>query len=120
MQCKSLTLENSLKALMFPAIVGILTAVIFFGALIGFFNLPAAESSDVLPSVYMPARLQPPQTPIAAAADIDVFPSVSMPARLQPPQTAMSAAADIDLHIKKPVIIQAYIDATGKVQDYQI
>src|SRR5436305_1891160 len=76
--------ENSLNALMFPATAGILTAVIFFGTLIGFFNLPAAASSDVLPSVHMPARLQPPQTAISAAADIDVFPSVSMPARLQP------------------------------------
>ena len=87
--------ENSLNALMFPATAGILTAVIFFGTLIGFFNLPAAASSDVLPSVYMPARLQP-------------------------PQTAMSAAADIDLNIEEAVIIQAYIDSTGRVQDYQI
>ena len=88
-------IENSLNALMFPATAGILTAVIFFGTLIGFFNLPAAASSDVLPSVYMPARLQP-------------------------PQTAMSAAADIDLNIEEAVIIQAYIDSTGRVQDYQI
>ena len=80
---------------MLPATAGVFTAVIFFGTLIGFFRIPAIASDNSIPAVY--------QSP-----------------HLQPPQSAMSSAAETELDLQEPVIIQAFIDANGKVQDYQI
>lgn len=88
-------LEDTVNAVMFPATAGILTAVIFFGALTGFFVPPQVGADDVVPGVYMPARWQP-------------------------PQNAMSAAADAALNLDAPVVIQAYVDAKGYVQNYEI
>lgn len=88
-------LEDTLNAVMFPATAGVLTAVIFFGALAGFFVTPKIGADDVVPGVYMPARWQP-------------------------PQNAMSAAADADLNLEAPVVIQAYVDANGRVGSYEI
>ena len=88
-------LEDALNAMMVPATAGVLTAVIFFGTLIGFFRVPARADAAPAPAVYKPARLQP-------------------------PQTAMSSTADTDLSLEDPVMVRAYIDATGRVQDYQI
>jgi Putative zinc-finger len=90
-------LENSINSFMFPATAGILSAVIFFGALTGFF---------------VPAQI--------GAEDIVAVPAIYTPARLQPPQSAMSAAADTDLNLEAPVVIQAYVDSNGRVQNYQI
>ena len=88
-------LENTVNAVMFPATAGVLTAVIFFGALAGFFVTPQVTADDVVPGLYMPARWQP-------------------------PQTAMSAAADSELNLESPVVIQAYVDANGRVGSYEI
>ena len=88
-------LENAMNAFMFPATAGILTTVIFFGALTGFF-VPAQVSAD------------------------EMVPAFYFPARLQPPQNAMSSVADTDLNLDSPVIIQAFVDSTGRVQNYDI
>lgn len=87
--------EDTFNAIMFPATAGILTAIIFFCALTGFFVPARVGADDVVPGVYMPARWQP-------------------------PQTAMSAAADSALNFEAPVVIQAYVDARGYVQNYEI
>ncbi|HEY6350386.1 MAG TPA: zf-HC2 domain-containing protein [Candidatus Angelobacter sp.] len=88
-------LENIMNAFMFPATAGILTTIIFFGALAGFFVPAQVGADDVVPSLYRPARLEP-------------------------PQSAMSSVADTDLNLAAPVVIQAYVDATGRVQNYDI
>lgn len=88
-------LEDGLNAFMFPATAGILAAVIFFGALTGFFVPAQVGANELVPSIYLPARLQP-------------------------PQTAMSSVADTDLNLEAPVVIQAYVDAYGRVQNYEI
>jgi len=51
-------LENALNAVMFPATAGILTAVIFFAAVIGFFVVPQATADDVPTMLYIPPRLE--------------------------------------------------------------
>lgn len=87
-------LENTMNAFMFPATAGILTAIIFFGALTGFFVPAQVDAGEVVPGFYQ--------------------------ARMQPPQTAMSSVADTDLNLSAPVVIQAYVDASGRVQNYDI
>jgi hypothetical protein len=91
----ALRLEEAINSFMFPATAGILTAVTFFGVLTGFFVPARTEFDDVIPAIYLPARLQP-------------------------PQTAMAASAEMDLNLESPVVIQAWVDASGKVQNYQI
>jgi hypothetical protein len=88
-------LENAMNAFMFPATAGILTAIIFFGALTGFFVPAQVGADEIVPGLYRPARLQP-------------------------PQTAMSSIADTNLNLAAPVVIQAYVDANGRVQNYDI
>ena len=83
-------LENAMNAFMFPATAGIL-----FGALTGFF-VPAQVGAD------------------------EIVPGIFVPARLQPPQSAMSSVADTDLNLTAPVVIQAYVDSSGRVQNYDI
>src|ERR1700746_2903198 len=95
LQSYMVRLENSMNAFMFPATAGILTTIIFFGALTGFF-VPAQVGADEALSV------------------------IYRPARLEPPQTAMSSVADRDLNLSAPVVIQAYVDARGNVQSYVI
>ena len=87
-----------MNAFMFPATAGILTAIIFFGALTGFFVPAQVGADDIVPGV----------------------PGLYSKARLEPPQTAMSSVADRDLNLTAPVVIQAYVDANGRVQNYNI
>ena len=50
--------ENAMNAVMFPATAGILTAIIFFAAVIGFFVVPQATADDVPTMLYIPPRLE--------------------------------------------------------------
>lgn len=95
LQAYMVRMEDAVNAFMFPATAGILTTVIFFGALTGFFVTGQSAADDLAPGIYLPARLQP-------------------------PQTAMSSVADTDLNLEAPVVIQAFVDAGGKVQNYEI
>ena len=95
LQAYMVRLEDGVNAFMFPATAGILTAIIFFSALAGFFVPAQVAADDLVPGLYLPARLQP-------------------------PQTAMSSVADTDLNLDAPVVIQAYVDANGRVQNYEI
>jgi len=87
-------LENAVNLFMLPASAGLVTAVVMFGILIGFFAIPARVSanSDVPTSLYTPPRL--------AAA---------------PFSSGMGA-----ISAGSPVVIEAYVDASGRLQDYRI
>jgi hypothetical protein len=95
LQSYRVRMEDGVNAFMFPAAAGILTTIIFFGALTGFFVTAQTGAQDLVPGIYLPAHLQP-------------------------PQTAMSSVADTDLNLDAPVVIQAFVDANGRVQNYEI
>jgi hypothetical protein len=86
--------SNALNAFMVPATAGAVSAVLFFGLLLGFFALPAqlqASSSDVPLMLYTGPQLD--QSPFG---------------------TSLGSIGD------DSVIIEAFVDANGRVQDYRI
>lgn len=87
-------LEDAVNAFMLPATGGLVTAVLMFGLLIGgFMSLPrvAAAGNDVPTSLYMPPKL-------ASAPFADL----------------LTVKSDT------PVVIEALVDANGRLQDYRI
>ena len=87
-------LENALNAFMVPATAGLVSAVLIFGILLGFFALPGqlqASSADVPLLLYSAPQLEQ-----------SVF------------GTSLSSIGD------DSVVIEAYVDASGRVQDYRI
>ena len=89
-------LENALNAFMVPATAGILSAVVMIGLLFGFFAMPAslrASSNDVPTMLYTPPQLA--MSPYFVN-DIED-----------------SAGSDV-------IVVRAYVDANGRVQDYKV
>ena len=86
--------ENAVNVFMLPASAGLVTAVVMFGILIGFFAVPTRvpATRDVPTSLYMPPRLA--AAPFSGGVG------------------AISAGA--------PVVIEAFVDATGRLEDYRI
>jgi hypothetical protein len=87
-------LENWLNAVMVPATAGLVSAVLFFGLLLGFFALPAellASNSDVPLTLYTGPQLQ--QSAFG---------------------TSLGNMGD------DAVVVEAYVDANGRVEDYRI
>ena len=87
-------LENTLNAFMVPATAGLVSAVLIFGLLLGFFALPGqlqASSGDVPLMLYTAPQLEQ-----------SVF------------GTSLGSIGD------NSVVIEAYVDANGRVQDYRI
>jgi mycothiol system anti-sigma-R factor len=86
-------LENALNAFMVPATAGLVSAVVIFGLLLGFFALPVQlrASSDVPLVFYIAPQLQQ-----------SVF------------GTSLGSIGE------DSVVIEAYVDANGRVQDYRI
>src|SRR5208282_846365 len=87
-------LENTLNAFMVPATAGLVSAVLFFGLLLGFFALPAelrASSGDVPLMLYTGPQLE--QSAFG---------------------TSLGNMGDDAL------VIEAYVDANGRVEDYRI
>ncbi len=87
-------LENTLNAFMVPATAGLVTAVVIFGLLMGFFALPGqleASNNDVPLMLYTAPQLQR-----------SAF------------GTALGSINDDSL------VIEAYVDANGRVEDYRI
>jgi len=93
-QSLQLHLENLLNAFMVPATAGAVSAIVIFGLLIGFFAMPAplqASSEDVPTMLYTPPQLA--QSPFSGG---------------------IGAIHDDSL------VLEAYVDANGRVQDYRI
>ena len=87
-------LENALNAFMVPATAGLVSAVLIFGLLLGFFALPGqlqASSGDVPLMLYTAPQLE--QTMFG---------------------TSLGSVGD------DSVVIEAYVDANGRVEDYRI
>jgi hypothetical protein len=86
-------LENALNAFMVPATAGLVTAVLVFGLLLGFFALPAQlqASSDVPLMLYTGPQLER-----------SAF------------GTSLGSIGE------DSVVIEAYVDANGRVQDYRV
>ncbi len=84
-------LENAFNEMMFPATAGLLSAIIFFGALIALL-VPAQVSAydDVPSSFYTPPRLQVMEYP------------------------------EPELNLDSPVVIETYVDSSGRVENYRI
>ena len=91
-------MSNALNGFMVPATAGVLSAVLTFGLLLGFFALPRqleASSSDVPLMLYTGPQM-----------DQSVF-GTSL-------GTSFSTAGD------DSVLIEAYVNAAGRVEDYRI
>jgi len=87
-------LENALNGFMVPATAGLVSAVLFFGLLLGFFALPAelrASSGDVPLMLYTGPQLEK-----------SAF------------GTSLGNMGD------DAVVVEAYVDANGRVEDYRI
>src|SRR5580658_6987635 len=87
-------LSNSLNAFMVPATAGLVSAVLTFGLLLGFFALPQAleaSSADVPLMLYTGPQLQ--QSAFG---------------------TSLGNMGD------NALVIEAYVDANGRVEDYRI
>jgi hypothetical protein len=74
---------------MVPATAGLLSAIVFFGLLIGFFALPSLNN-DVPTMLYTPPEL--------ALAPFGMSNSIS----------------------SDSLVLEAYVDANGRVQDYRV
>ena len=88
-------LQNVADAFMLPVTAGVISAVIFFGVLIGFMAMPmqlSAARDDVPTLLYTPPRLQ------------------TLPSGL-----GLQAATN-----SEPVVVETLVDANGRVQDYRI
>jgi hypothetical protein len=86
-------LENSFNAFMFPATAGLVSTVIFFGLIIGFFGLPVnSVASDVPLALYTPPQLN--QSPLPFLTTIG--------------------------NSEGSLVIETYVDAKGRVGDYRI
>src|ERR1700690_4307356 len=87
-------LQNALNVFMVPATAGIVSAILFFGLLLGFFALPAelqASSGDVPLMLYTGPQLEQ-----------SAF------------ETSLGNMGD------NAVVVEAYVDANGRVEDYRI
>jgi hypothetical protein len=87
-------LENALHAFMVPATAGLVSAVLIFGLLLGFFALPAqlqASSGDVPLMLYTGPQLE---------------------------QSAFGTS--IGSIGEDSVVVEAYVGANGRVEDYRI
>jgi hypothetical protein len=87
----TLRFEDGLRAFMVPATAGVLSAVLFFGLLIGFFALPPQlqAANDVPTGLYTPPQLK-------------------------------ASPFDYGLATGGGIVVEAYVDAKGRVQDYKI
>jgi Putative zinc-finger len=85
-------LENAINAFAVPATAGALSAIVVFGLLIGYFAMPPVlqADNDVPTMLYTPPEL-----------------------KYSPFEMTIGALSDA-------VMVEAYVDANGRVQDYKI
>jgi hypothetical protein len=86
----TLALQHAFRSFMLPAAAGVLTAAFFFATLIGFFVTPRVSADDVPTMLYTPPRLE------------------------------SSTYPGSELNLDSPILIETYIDANGKVENYRI
>jgi putative zinc finger protein len=85
--------QNAARAFMLPATAGVVSAVLFFGLIIGFMAVPQFAGEDEIPSsLFTPAELM-----------------------MAPNEAAVGGSINAD-----SLVVDAYIDANGRVQDYRI
>ena len=85
-------IEDTFRSFMLPATAGLLSAVLCFGVLVGFFAVPTQLSADDMPSgLFTPAKLS-----------------------FAPYLVQDNCGPD------SPVMVEAYVDSSGRVQDYRI
>jgi hypothetical protein len=85
-------LENAIRAFMVPATVGLASALVIFGFLMGFFGLPLQASESDVPLVFKTA-----------------------------PQLEQSAFGAATSFINDDsLVIEAYVSADGRVEDYRV
>ncbi len=86
-----LRVENTFQGFMVPATAGVLSAVIFFGVLIVLLMPAQVSANDDVPSTfYTPPRLQ------------------------------VSEYPESQLNLDSPVIIETYVDTSGRVENFRI
>src|SRR5215467_9472489 len=85
-----MVLQHAFHSFMLPAAAGVLTAAFLFAILIGFFVTPPVSAYDVPTMLYTPPRLE----------------SSSFP--------------ENELNLDSPILIETYVDANGKVQNFRI
>ena len=86
-----LRLENTFQGFMVPATAGVLSAVIFFGALMVLLVPAQVSANDDVPSTFY-----------------------------TPPRLEISEYPEDQLNLDSPVVIEAYVDSRGLVEDYRI
>jgi hypothetical protein len=85
-------LETATNAFMVPATAGLLSAIVFFGLLIGFFAIPSNNNDVQISTVFY-----------------------------TPPELAISPFGLSDsVSSDSGVVLEAYVDANGRVQDYRV
>ena len=84
-------LETGFNAFMVPATAGLLSAIVFFGLLIGFFTIPSNNNDVPVSSVFY-----------------------------TPPELAISPFGLTDSVSSDSVVVEAYVDPNGRVQDYRV
>jgi hypothetical protein len=91
LQRYAVRLENAFRGFMVPATAGVVSAVIFFGALIVLLVPAQVSANDDVPSTfYTPPRLQ------------------------------ISEYPEDQLNLDSPLVIETYVDARGWVENYRI
>jgi hypothetical protein len=83
--------QHGFRTFMLPATAGVVTAVFFFGALMGFLVAP----------------------PVSASAD-------DVPTNLYTPPRPLSSPSIDELNLDSPIMIETDVDTNGRVQNYRI
>jgi predicted anti-sigma-YlaC factor YlaD len=83
--------ENGFNAFMVPATAGLLSAIVFFGLLIGFFAVPRSTNDVQVGTTFY-----------------------------TPPELAISPFGLTDAVASDSVVLEAYVGADGRVQDYKV
>jgi len=82
--------QYAVSAFVLPATAGVVGAIVFFAALIGFFVPPPVSANDVPTMFYTPPRLE------------------------------SAGYVDSALNLDTPLLIETSVDTLGRVQDYRI
>src|SRR5205814_7703177 len=87
----TIRMQNAFHGVMLPATAGILSAIMFFGTLIGVLVPAQVRANDDVPTAFY-----------------------------TPPRLEMSEYPDSQLNLDSPVVIETYVDASGRVEYYRI